>query len=117
MFIDTLERLHYNAADYKNIIRLTSQGPMLNDNRKAQVVKRKLDVSSQHMGKLLPQRCPEEVAECDGQDGARLCISIGIDVYNITGAYIPSSYLPIDSPRDRTVQGADQNYRFPLFFP
>lgn len=59
---------------------------MLKTNRKAQVVKSQLNVSSQHIGKLLPQRCPEEVSECDGRDGAPLWINIGIDVYDITGA-------------------------------
>lgn len=91
---DTLERLQYTDADYKSIIDLTSQGPMLNGDRKAQVVKSQLNAQQiGKLGKLLPQRCPEEVSECDGRDGAPLWVSIGTDVYDITGTYSPYSYV------------------------
>lgn len=50
-------------------------------------MRQRLDRNLHPIGKLLTQRCSEEVAEYNGQNGAPLWVSIGMDIYDITGAY------------------------------
>lgn len=79
--------MDYTAKDYSEIVTGSPIGPMLirSGDRRVQALRTRFRRSFQPIGKLFMQRRSEEVAEFDGEHGIRLWISIGLDVYDITG--------------------------------
>lgn len=85
----TLQQLPYlTLKDYNEIVSLTSLGPVLRKTTlKGKAVEVEVQRTVQPIGQLAMRRRAEEIAECNGQNGAPLYITIGINVYDITGTY------------------------------
>ncbi|KAI8957311.1 hypothetical protein F5Y11DRAFT_340083 [Daldinia sp. FL1419] len=81
---DELEARGATEDDYRAIITLGPEGPTLNRDERANIIREGLRTRIKRIGKLATRRLVEEIAEYNGQNGQPAWTMFGLLVFDIT---------------------------------